>query len=626
MHVATRSHSFACLQATPLDFTRLSGGFWGRRQATNRHVTLRHGYRMLEQAGNFNNLRLVVGQGEGQYRGYVFQDSDVYKWLEAVSLELARGVDAELSTLADRAIDLIASVQMPDGYINSYYQLHKPDQRWTNLDHDHEMYCGGHLIEAGIAHRRATGRTGLLNIARRFADHLDAIFGPGRRPGACGHPEIELALVELYRETGERRYLDLAGFFIDQRGHKTMRGYGSFGPEYHQDRTPVREASVVEGHAVRQMYLNAGVTDVYLETGEAALIGAMRRLWRDMTTRKMYLTGGIGSRSFGEAFGDSYELPSTEAYCETCASIASIMWNWRMLLATAEPDYADLIERTLYNGFLSGISLDGLSFFYENPLQSEGGRQRGEWHRCACCPPNVMRLISMLDHLVATADAAGIQIHHYAPARVNTNGAERYPAVVRIDTEYPWEGNVRFTIEETRGAAWQLALRVPAWCEGASVRINDQIIQHAAEAGTYVRIGRAWRHGDVVRLEMPMPPRLTMPHPRIDAVRGCVAIERGPLAYCLEQPDQEPELDLSDAWIDPAGELQTSWRGDVLGGVATISAPGFAADVSVWGEALYRADPGPRPPGRATTLTAIPYYAWALRGPGKMRVWIPSAG
>ncbi len=295
-------------------------------------------------------------------------DEDVYKWLEAVSHEIENTGDPELIELADRTIELLGAAQQPDGYLNSYYQVVAPDKRWTDLDHGHEMYCAGHLIQAAVAHHRATGSDKLLNIARRFADCIDSTFGPDLRHGTCGHPEIEMALVELYRETAEARYLKLAQFLIDQRGKNRMAGFDIYGPAYHQDRVPVREAQVVEGHAVRQLYLLTGVTDIYMETGEKALFDAVMRLWDDAFTKKMYITGGFGSRYEGESFGEAYELPSDRCYCETCAAVGSAIWNWRMLLATGECRFADELERVLYNGFLSGYALRWPALFlYEPP-------------------------------------------------------------------------------------------------------------------------------------------------------------------------------------------------------------------------------------------------------------------
>lgn len=624
MHVSTTKSLYARWRTLPVGKVTLTGGFWYEKQAINRRVSLRHGYRMLGQSGNLNNLRLAVGAGEGAYRGPVFMDSDVYKWLEAASLDLANDRDPELEALVDEVIALVAAAQQADGYINSYYQVHKkPEDRWTNLDHDHELYCAGHLFEAAVAHHRATGKRGLLDVACRFADCIDGVFGPGKRDGAPGHPEIELALVELYRETGEQRYLDLAIFFIDARGKGRMRGYGRWGAAYHQDHVPVREASEVVGHAVRQLYLTAGVTDAYLETGEQALMDALLRLWHDATVRKMHLIGGYGARHEGEAFGHAYELPSDECYCETCAAIAAMMWNWRMLLATGDPRYADTLERSLYNGFLSGVSLDGQRYFYVNPLQSRGGIARPEWYGCACCPPNVMRQIALVGNYLATTDETGVQLHQYASATIEAAvGDER--VVLQMDTRYPWEGHVRVTVAETGEGEWTLAFRVPGWCNHAALWLNGEIIAGGASDGNYVTLTRVWQPGDVVQLDLEMHPRLTMPNPRVDAIRGSLAIERGPLVYCLEEEDQEAGVDLLDVRLVPDAELEAEWRDDLLGGVVTVTTEGYVADVRDWEAALYRSALVPETVARPVKLIAVPYYAWANRTPGTMRVWIPT--
>jgi DUF1680 family protein len=325
-----------------MDAVAIEGGLWAQRQTVNRQSALPHGYRMLEAAGNLENLRIAAGRSDSAYRGPVFMDSDVYKWLEAAALEVGRAPVDSLSSSINTAIEIVQAAQGEDGYINSYYTVAEPGRRWTDITHGHEFYCAGHLFQAAVAHHRATGDERLLAVARRFADYIDSVFGPGKRTATPGHPEIEMALVELYRETGDRRYLDLAKFFIDQRGRGWL-GPGRYAsPAYFQDRVPVREASEVEGHAVRALYLAAGVADLYLETGEQALFDALSRQWRDLVSRKLYITGGVGSRHLGEAFGRPYELPNELAYCETCAAIASVMWSWRMLLATGEARFADL--------------------------------------------------------------------------------------------------------------------------------------------------------------------------------------------------------------------------------------------------------------------------------------------
>ncbi|MCC7360354.1 MAG: glycoside hydrolase family 127 protein [Anaerolineales bacterium] len=619
MHTATYASPHARLRALPFAAARLTGGFWAERQAVNRAAGLRHGYAQLEQAGNFYNLRLAAGLTTGDYKGYLYLDSDLYKWLEAVSYALAAGPDPELQALADRTIGLLAAAQQGDGYLNAYWQVAKPGQRWTDLDHGHEMYCAGHLFQAAVAHHRATGRPDLLTLACKFADHIDATFGPGKRQGACGHPEVELALVELYRETGERRYLALAAYLLDWRGHRHFRAFGSFGPEYYQDHAPVRDFSEVVGHVVRQFYLDVGVVDLYLETGEPALLAAAQRRWHDATAHKMHVTGGFGARYEGEAFGLPYELPSDRTYCETCAAIGGMMLNWRLLLATGEARYAELFERGLYNGFLAGPALDGRSYFYVNPLQSRGGYARSAWYATACCPPNVMRTLASVEHFLATTSAAGVQVHQYAAAEITLG-----PRALRLDTHYPWDGDITLTVTATDAAEWELQLRIPTWAAGATATLNGAPLAAALTPGAYAAVTRAWQVGDVIQLRLPLTPRFTQPHPRIDALRGTLALERGPLVYCLEQGDQPAGVDLLDVQVDLAAQPQTTARAD-LPGVVALAAPGYRLNVAALAETLYYpADAAPQP--RAPlTLTAVPYYAWANRGAGAMRVWLPAA-
>ena len=609
----------------PLESVRLTGGFWANRQDTNRRVTLRHGYKMLEQVGTLDNFRVAAGLKQGPYRGQaVFLDSDVYKWLEAVAYELQANPDPALRQQADEVIDLVAAAQASDGYLNTYYQLVEPDHRWNDLDFGHELYCAGHLFEAAAAYTRATRTTVLLDVATRFADLIDSIFGPGKRPGAPGHPEIELALVKLYRVTNNPAYLNLAKYFVDQRGKGVMRGWGWLKAEYHQDRVPVREQDIIEGHAVRAMYLNAGVTDLFLESGEEALLNAMQLQWRDMSTGKVFVTGGVGSQYEGEAFGDPYELPPDQCYCETCAAIGSIFWNWRMLQVTGESRFADSIERALYNGVLSGIALDGESFFYMNPLLSRGGYGRHPWHVVACCPPNLMRLFSSLPQYFVSHDDSGIQVHLYGTASVSLVLGSGQPLSLSMETDYPWDGHVTFKLEDTDGSTWQLRLREPGWCRDVSVSVNGEAVQTMENDAGYLVLERAWRPGDVVELDMRMEPHFVAPHPRIDAVRGSLAIQRGPLVYCVEGADH-PGVNLLDIRIDENAPLHAVWRDDGLaGGVMVIQAPGTVADVCDWGDALYRrADELEATPLEPVQLTAIPYFAWANRGANPMRVWIP---
>ncbi|SEF16133.1 glycoside hydrolase family 127 protein [Streptomyces sp. Ag109_O5-10] len=607
----------------------VDGGFWHDRRATNARVSLPQGPDLLESAGNLHNLRLAAGTAEGVFRGaYPFVDTDVYKWLEAASWQLAAEDDGSLSAEVGRIITLVAAAQQPDGYLNTWFQLVKGGARYQDLRWGHELYCAGHLIQAAVAHHRSTGRPELLDVARRFADHIDSVFGlPGSgRPvdGIDGHPEVETALVELYRETGERRYLDLAGYFVDRRGHGLLDG-----DAYCQDRVPLRAATDVEGHAVRQLYLLAAAADLAAETGDAGLRAAGERLWHAMTTTKTHLTGGLGAHHDQEEFGDPYELPNERAYCETCAAIASVQWSWRMALLTGEARYSDLIERTLYNGFLAGVSLDGERWLYVNPLQVRDGHtdtggdqsaRRTRWFRCACCPPNVMRLLASLEHYLASGDEQGLQIHQFVTGTYATDRVR-----VRAETDYPWHGTIAFTVEETPSdEPWTLSLRIPGWCREFRVRCGEETYDSPADDG-WLRLSRTWAPGDLVVLELALEPRLTTADPRVDAVRGCVAIERGPLVHCLEQVDH-PGGGLDDVVLDLSRPLAVKHRPDLLGGVTTVVAAGRRRRIPDRGWWPYATATDPAEPGdEPVELTAIPYHVWANREDGSMRVWLPTS-
>ena len=615
---------------------KITKGFWAERQTLNHQVSLKHGYAMLQKAGNFHNLKMAAGLESGTYLGMNFADENVYKWLEALAWELGRIPDDELQSLANEVIALVQAAQQPDGYINSYYQVVEPEQKWRDLDFGHELYCAGHLIQAAIAFQRAVGDERLLEIACRFVDQIETVFGPGKLEEACGHPEIEMALVELSRLTGRERYLHLAQFFVDQRGKVKMRGVGANGPEYHQDHVPVREAREVAGHAVRQMYLATAVADLYMESGEQGLWNASHRLWDSMTRGKLYITGGIGSRYDGEALGEPYELPTDQCYCETCAAIGNFFWNWRMLLISGESRYADLMERLLYNGILSSPGMDGRSYFYVNPLMLRNGKyvrlstnpdqehktsSRPEWHSVSCCPPNVMRLFASLSNYFVTHNETGIQIHQYDNMEISY-GSNR----LTIATQYPWDGHIKITLTESDDQAWTLSLRIPGWCRRVNTMVNGQDANSSSQDG-YVTLERMWRPGDVVEVEFAMLPFFIEADPRIDSIRNCVAIQRGPFVYCLEGQDQPLEVNLLDINIDLAAPLTSQWQGGLFGGVMTVEGIGYLTDRSNWQEnGLYR----PWILGNANKhaeqkirLIAIPYYAWGNRGLKSMRVWIP---
>lgn len=600
----------------------LGAGFWGERQATNRARTIPHGFEQLVAKGTLGNLRLAAGMA-GEYRAlndssgaaFPFLDSDVYKWLEAVGWELGRAPDPAMAAAADEAIEVVAAAQRPDGYLNSYVQVLGGGTPFRDLPWGHELYCIGHLIQAAVAWHRSLGDTRLLAIARRAADAVDRALGRGGRHGIDGHPEIEMALVELWRETGERRYLDLAVRELDLRGHGLL-GDGRFGPEYWQDHRPVREAPTVAGHAVRQLYLDSGAVDAAVETGDQALLDAVIARWTDMVATREYITGGLGSRHRDEAFGDPYELPPDRAYAETCASIGSVMLAWRLLLATGEPRFADQIERTVFNGVLSGMSLDGTRFFYVNPLQrrshrsatTHGDGARAPWYPCACCPPNLMRLLASWEQYLVTSDDEGVQVHQYASATVDApvpGGTVR----LAIETGYPWSGRVRVRVEASPEAPWTLSLRVPPGASGARLEVPGEPVGVAS--GPQVAVRRAWRAGDEVVLDLDLEPVVHAADPHVDAVRGCVVLERGPLVYAIESADLPRGRELED--VEVAADVQPADvdRSDLAPGIIGLDLPARARRH------------GSGTPS-AIELRAIPYYAWANRRVDAMRVWIPT--
>jgi DUF1680 family protein len=597
----------------------IEDGLLAERRQTNHEVTLLRGLEEMEKAGTLKNLRIAAGRAAGERTGMVFSDSDVYKWLEALAWELEHHPTPQLHRLAQETAELVAAAQQDDGYLNSYCQVVDPEWRWSDLEMGHELYCAGHLFQAAVAFARATGDTVLLDVAIRFADLIDREFQGGAQTTTDGHPLVELALVELARETGEQRYLTLADTLASRRGHGTF-GKGQFDLDYYQDAKPVRDQTALVGHAVRALYLAAGVTDIYCETGEDALLEAMQAQWQDAATTKTYLSGGIGSRHFGEAIGDPYELPPDRAYCETCAAIASIMWNWRMLLITGESRFADEMERALYNAFLAGYSLDGTTFFYSNPLQSRGGHTRHHWNPVACCPPNIMRLLASLHHYIGTVSEAAIQLQLYTSStiRAAVPGAGQVELAVR--TGYPWTGSIEIEVVASPETPWTLSLRIPAWARGATV--DGQPVA----PGGYAHLTRCWTAGEVTALELDLTPRLTAAHPHVDAIRGCLAVERGPIVYCFEATDLPEGVALDDVALRPgATPYDDGEVADLLGvpaiGIAAVATEPSAAQ----SRALYRdadAEAVPRAE-RTVALRAIPYFTWANREAGAMRVWLP---
>jgi DUF1680 family protein len=604
------------------------GGFWSRRQRINREASLAHGYAQLEQAGNLSMLAAAAA-GERRELDIVrfppYLDTDVYKWLEAVAWSAPHGLPSGVAAGAERAIDLISRAQAPDGYLNSFYQVAFPELRWTDVGYSHEIYSAGHLIQAAVAWSRSLGDRRLLDVAIRFADLIEDTFGPGRRPEPDGHPLAESALVELYRETGERRYLALASFFLDQRGQGLLgdnQGRWYFGGRaYFQDHVPVREATTLEGHAVRALYLVTGAVDVYLEDGDQALLRASERQWRDLVTAKLYITGSTGQRPETEGFGERFELAPGSGYCESCAAIASFGWNWRLLLATGKARYAELMERTLYNGVLPGISEDGRRFFYRNTLSSDGSHRRAAWHYVACCPPNLMRLVASVAHYAASQDAQGVQIQQYLDAELEA-GRRAGPIRLRMRSEAPWGATTTVTVLDTPPDAWTLSARIPEWASGATLSVVGGR-SRAARAGSYARVRRRWRRGDRVHIELPLSPRFVEVDPRVEAMRGQVALQRGPLLYCWEACDQPSGVDLATASVDIQAKVETDHRSGRFGEAVWLNTPGSAM-TEPDGADLYRdARTAPLPEGRPVGLVAAPYAMWANRRRGRMRVWMP---
>lgn len=621
--VDTRRSPFCRLRPLGLEAITIDDTFWSPRRRVNHAATLAEQYEQLEQTGRLHNLRRAASQIDGGFEGRFFNDSDVYKWLEAAAWTLATERDARLQDRVDDLIALIAAAQDDDGYLDTYFTFERVPERWTDLAVMHELYCAGHLIQGAIAHHRATGGRAFLDVAIRLADHIVATFHPSGRQGADGHPEIEMALVELARDTGDERYLRQAQFFVDQRGQRPPTISGK---EYHQDHAPVRAQHEVVGHAVRALYLYAGMADLYAETGERALWEALEALWRNLQGRKIYITGGAGARHEGEAFGDDYELPNRRAYAETCAAIAHVMWAWRMLLVTGDACYGDAMETALYNGVLSGVSLDGMTYFYENPLADRGGHRRQPWFGTACCPPNIARLLASLPEYCYATSNEGIWVHLYATGTATAVLPAAGVVTVRQQTTYPWDGEIRLTIEpETDTAApFSLFLRIPAWAEGAVVTANGAPIEQGVRPGHYVEIRRRWAPGDVVRLTLPLAARVVSSHPHVTNNRGRVAVLRGPLVYCVEAADH-PDVDPWDLTLLAGAEWQAEWRPDVLGGVTVLRAEGQARAPLGWGDDLYHpfdANAASASEATRTPLTAIPYYAWANRAAGAMQVWL----
>jgi uncharacterized protein len=637
--------------ANELSFRKveLGSGFWAQRQALVSEAVIPYQWKALndeipgaEPSHAIENLRIAAGLSSGEFHGFQFQDSDVAKWIEAASFSLVARPDPALERLVEGAIDLIGQAQEPDGYIQSYYRVAAPGKRWSDLEWGHELYCGGHLIEAAVAHHLATGSRKFLDIMLRYVDCVDSAFGPGegKRRGYDGHPEIELALFKLYRITRDERHLRLAEYFVDERGRspsyfdeeRKRLGAGArdrhLELDYFQAQAPLREQHTAEGHAVRAMYLYSAAADYCREKDDARLLGALKELWDSVVERRMYVTGGIGSQAYAERFSIDYDLPPDRAYAETCASIGLVLWAWRMLLVDPDSRYADVLERALYNGVLSGMSADGTRFFYVNPLEARPAlsrfrrdlehvkTRRVEWFGCACCPPNIARLIASIGGYVYSSDSSSIWVHTYMAGQAILPAAAGELRVSQA-TEYPWEGRVLLTIES--GADHRaLRLRIPEWSASSfSASVNGEALAAPRVERGYLVLERDWKAGDRVELELDMRPRFVYAAPELAEAAGRVAVQRGPLVLCAEGADNGSGL---SRYLVDAGERPTARRVAVpgLGESLRVELSARRA-VSDGGKELYRSE---APRYEDCRLVLLPYFQWANRGEGEMSVWL----
>ena len=603
------------IQPVPFTAVHVQSEFWTPRLETNRLTTVWYDFKRCEETGRIDNFAKAGGLMKGDFKGIPFDDSDVYKVIEGAAYSLAIQPDGKLDKYLDDLIAKIAAAQEPDGYLYTARRLFPAEKmpgmsgktRWSHLASSHELYNVGHLYEAAVAHFQTTGKKTLLNVATKNADMLCETFGPGKVQEPPGHEEIEIGLCKLYRATGQQKYLDLAKYYVELRGradtHK-LRGAGQ------QDHKPITEQDEAVGHSVRAGYFYSGVADVAALTGDEKLIAAIDRLWENVAAKKLYLTGGIGARHGGEAFGDNYELPNASAYNETCAAIANALWNHRMFLLHGDTKYLDVLERTIYNGFLSGVGLTGDEFFYPNPLACNGKYKRSPWFGCACCPVNVVRFLpEIAGYIYAVRDNAA-----YVNLFIGGTGTVKLPATtVKLtqETRYPWTGAIKITVDPDQAAKFTLKLRIPGWAvnkpiasdlyryidtpspnEPIQLRVNGQPAGLAMADG-FALLEREWKKGDVVELTLPMPVRRVVANDSVKDDNGLVAIERGPILYCIEEADNGKQL--FSLVLGDEVKLAPEHHPDLLGGVTVLRAP---------------------------MLTMIPYYAWCHRGPGKMNVWL----
>ena len=628
-------------QSVPFTAVHLTDAFWAPRLETNRVTTIPYAFGKCEESGRMHNFEraAAVLRGEGvsdrKPPGFPFDDTDPYKVLEGASYSLAVQPDPKMAAYLDQLIALIASAQEPDGYLYTTRTIdpqHPHEwsgtQRWVkDQEQSHELYNAGHLFEAAAAHYQATGKTNLLNVAIRVADLLSITFGPSTNQLHIwpGHEIVEMGLAKLYRVTGDVRYLDLARYFID------VRGSHPGGDNYHQSRIPPVNQTEAIGHAVRAGYLYSGMADVAALTGDSNYLRAIDTIWENCVGKKLYVTGGIGARHEGEAFGNNYELPNLSAYNETCAAIANDYWNERLYLLHGDAKYVDVLERTLYNGLLAGVSLDGTRFFYPNPLESDGTHERSPWFGCACCPGNITRFLSSLPGYFYAQKKDSIFVNLFAGGIANIKLEDGRALKLTQETRYPWDGAVKIIVAPEKASKFTIAVRIPGWArneavpgglyqflkaaskEPVTIKVNRKNVPIKLDQG-YVRLDRRWKNGDVIELNLPMPVQQVVASEKVKADRGCIALQRGPIVYCAEWPDN-PHGKVRNLLLPRDQVFNLSFEPSLLNGVETIRGKSITLSRNATG-AVVRTE---------QAFKAIPYYAWANRGKGEMAVWFTDA-
>lgn len=586
--------SLKMIEAVDFSHVKINDSFWST--ILHKHITATIPVcidQIENQTGRIQNFENAAKR-QGEHSGIYFDDSDVYKALEGIAYTLVNNPDPALEQKADEWIDKFAAAQEPDGYINTYYTLTGLENRWTNMV-KHEMYCAGHMMEAAVAYYKATGKRKLLDVSEKMAQHMMSIFGPGKRHWVPGHEEIELALVKLYQVTGKQEYLDFSDWLLNERGH----GYGSTGgngdwnADYFQDNMPVKEMSSITGHAVRSMYLYCGMADVAALKGDTAYIAALHRLWDDVVLRNMYITGGIGSSADNEGFTEDYDLPNLEAYCETCASVGMVLWNWRMNQFTGNTKYIDVLERSLYNGVLAGISAEGDRFFYVNPLESKGDHHRQAWYGCACCPSQVSRFIPSIGNYIygLSKDIIWVNLYIGNEAVLPTSQGD---IPVSIQTNMPWGGEVKMTINKSYNG--EIRLRIPEWTTSYQLQVNGKEVKASIEKG-YAALNRNWKAGEEISLNMAVETKMVAADPRVKADEGKRAVMRGPLVFCAEEVDNKQSYDKME--LNNNSQFAESYNANLLNGIEQIQVQ-----------------------TGNTSFSLIPYYAWDNREAGRMKVWL----